>query len=252
MRCSRFLTRCQTLRRVRAHGCRIVEILGGWSNELSDPREIRSLHVSSYSNVADRDRCGRAERVSAATYAQGQLLERGGVAGRRGLKPLEGLASGHQAGPDGDAADRGRHGPRAARDPCLQACGPSAESSKTDQQLAAEDMRGAATAVISPATWLRIRLAGFDHALLIAVGARRDRRGKHPDSSRRSRSNLRAVRLRSVRDAEPIAHNDPVRIRPIAYCTEWTLGTRPVSAAASTRFGICSLRRNLPDAVLTS
>ncbi len=42
---------------------------------------------------------------------------------------------------------------------------------QTDAELAAEDVGGKIVAVIATAPWIRIRLAGLDHALLVAAEA---------------------------------------------------------------------------------
>jgi len=47
--------------------------------------------------------------------------------------------------------------------------GPAAEPERTDERLAAEDVSGELIAIIPIVVWSRIRLAGLDHAVLVAA-----------------------------------------------------------------------------------
>jgi hypothetical protein len=47
--------------------------------------------------------------------------------------------------------------------------GPQAEPERTDKELAADDVSGHLIATLSPEAWSRIRLAGLEHALLVAA-----------------------------------------------------------------------------------
>jgi hypothetical protein len=47
--------------------------------------------------------------------------------------------------------------------------GPAAAPERADEELAAEDVNGELMAVISVPVWSRIRLAGLEHAVLVAA-----------------------------------------------------------------------------------
>jgi len=47
--------------------------------------------------------------------------------------------------------------------------GPAAEPERTDEELAAADVDGELVAVIQVAAWSRVRLAGLEHAVLVAA-----------------------------------------------------------------------------------
>ena len=47
--------------------------------------------------------------------------------------------------------------------------GQGADPERSDDELAAEDVNGTLVAVIPLPTWSRIRLAGLDHAVLVAA-----------------------------------------------------------------------------------
>ncbi len=47
--------------------------------------------------------------------------------------------------------------------------GPAAEPEHSDEQLAAEDVDGKLAAVVPLPTWKGIRLAGLEHAVLVAA-----------------------------------------------------------------------------------
>jgi hypothetical protein len=66
-------------------------------------------------------------------------------------------------------ATRGLSAVRWSRGLRVRMLGPAAETEQSDQQLAAADVDGDLAAVVPLPTWQRIRLAGVDHAILVAA-----------------------------------------------------------------------------------
>jgi hypothetical protein len=90
--------------------------------------------------------------------------------------PFQILADYYQTGDTGDRdlwheyrlVTRGLAAVRWSRNLRAVMLGPTAPGGKTDEELAVEDVDGALVAAIPLALWARIRLAGLDHAVLIA------------------------------------------------------------------------------------
>jgi hypothetical protein len=91
--------------------------------------------------------------------------------------PLQILADYYQTGDTCDrdlwreysSATRGLAAVRWSRGLRALMLGPTAEPERADQELAAEDVNGNLVVVISLPVWARIRLAGLEHAVLIAA-----------------------------------------------------------------------------------
>ena len=142
---------------------------------LRDPDQLHAVRIdpnvsatAASTYIAKGDRWTPAEEMSRADLKTGRSGSR---------TPFQILADYYQSGDVRDRnlwhefgyVTRGLAAVRWSRGLQHAMVGPEVEPERTDEELAANDVRGELIAVLPPDAWSRVRLAGLEHALLVAA-----------------------------------------------------------------------------------